>query len=41
MLTPKMSLYGQSGNLPMGYLAGTVICKFLSIPDWLKLRKGK
>ena len=22
-------------------LAGTLICKFLSIPDWLKFRKGK
>ena len=30
---------GQSDNLPMGYLAGTVICKFLSIPNRLKLRR--
>ena len=28
-------------QLDFSYLAGTLICKFLTIPDWVKFRKEK
>ena len=41
MMSPGIRLNGQSANEICHILACTLICKFLSIPDGLKLRKGE